>query len=199
MKNIAQNYLNNNVQFGEKIVSSLGKGNFGEAFLSNKNFVIKVTKDKAEYLTVKNKILLNDNINGVITPQYFKVEQYNNYYLIVMEKVKNISFTEKENIIINKFKELIFSFLKLDKDISLVIENIKEKIKDSKLKSILLNLTNIITKLNNFGINNVDIQENNIGMIGNKYVVFDVVDEKYLNENTLESFIKKILLEHHLV
>ncbi len=183
-KNAAENYLKDNKDFGN-ITSELGSGYNGVAFLTDKGFVVKVTKDEQEYKTT-SKIF--KTINGKFTPTYYKVDNVDGLYVIVMDRVKPLNLTYNENQQLNMFRDRILDMVDSGKDISKLKESIS-KMEDNKMKTVFSGLIDCVIGLHKAGITNADIQEDNIGTLNNKIVLFDVVEE----EPQLAESIRKII------
>lgn len=176
MEEIINNYLKSNPNYGSKTINKLGSGFNGEAYLTDKNFVIKITKDLPE---VKTASEISKKLNGVVTPKFFDIKKIdNNLYIIVMEKVTPITLTSDENIRLNQFRDNLFGLLKANKNILPLKDVIKGKLKNIKLENILSGLIEALAKLKGIGIMNADVHEDNIGFVGNKFVLFDVVDSR---------------------
>lgn len=175
-----QKYLvDTNNKFGHQLTSKLGEGYNGVVYLTDKGYVIKNTSDKAE---VKTALNIAKSINGQATPKYFDIHKNDDgSYIIVMEKINSISnLSGNEQKFLNMFSAKLISQLESGKDISIFKDGIKGKVGSPKFENILNGLIDCLTTLKSIGIINADIHEDNLGMVGNRLVMLDVVDEKYL-------------------
>lgn len=96
----------------KSIKRSLGKGRFGEAFLTNQNTVLKLTIDKREFITAKTiqGLKLNNIVNVISCSSFKALDVYHNadiYYGIHQEYLN----TEAEFIcdFVKLFKSAWFS------------------------------------------------------------------------------------------
>ena len=176
-----QKYLTDitNGKYGTKLTSKLGEGYNGVVYLTDKSYVIKYTTDKAEVRTALN---IAKSINGQATPKYFDIHKNEDgSYIIIMEKVNPISnLSDNEQKFLNMFSTKLISQLEAGKNIIVFKDGIKGKVGSPKFENLLNGLIDCLTTLKSVGIINADIHENNLGTIGNKLVMLDVVDEKYL-------------------
>lgn len=176
MEELILNYLKTNQHFGSKLIKKLGSGFNGEVYLTDKDFVVKITKDLPE---VKTASQISKKLNGVVTPKFFDISKLNNgSYLIVMEKVNPIQLTSDENVRLNTFRDNLTNLLKSNKNILPLKDVLKGKLKNVKLENILSGLVEAMYRLKSIGIINADIHEDNIGYIGNKLVLFDIIDAR---------------------
>jgi len=186
MEKIAKEFLKKNPKYGKSIIENLGSGYNGSAYLTDKKFVVKITKDKAEYNTTKKIV---KKANGKYTPKYYYLKEVGDIYIIVMDYVELVDLTSEENFLMNSFRDKIIDFVKSGQNTKEIKKNL-EKISNKKIKKIFFGLVDIVDGLIKIGIDNVDIQENNLGFIGNKLVAFDVVDNNELNESVKRIIIK---------
>ncbi len=182
---LVNNYLNNisNNKFGSKIVEKLGSGHNGEAYLTDKNFVVKITKDIAEVKTALNII---QHLNGVATPKYYDIRKLDNgLNIIVMEKVEPIKLSSSENGLLNMFRDKLLAFIKTGKPLQPLKDLLAGKL-PIKMENILSGLIDAVDALKSIGIINADIHEDNLGFIGNKLKLLDVVSDKLVKEKVLK-------------
>lgn len=177
---ILQQYLDEKKgKYGTKITQTLGSGNFGTVYLTDKNFVIKLTKDIPE---VKTTLKIAKELNGVVTPKFFDIKKLESgLYLIVMEKVNPISLSASENSLLNNFRDKTINLLKQNKNILTLKDALLGKL-GNKMESILFGLIDAMASLFKIGIINGDIHEDNLGFIGDKLVLLDVIDDKLIKE-----------------
>lgn len=190
-KQKADDFLNNNPEFGT-ITKILGSGFNGVAFLTDKNLVVKATKDEEEFNTTEK---IAKTINGIATPKYHKIEENDGLYMIVMDRVEPIKLNKKESDFLNMFRDGMEALLDSGEDISMLKHSLS-RINNKKMETILGGVVDCVIALDKIGIRNVDIQEDNIGTINGRIVLFDVVDEqKELAESSIRSlrvFIREI-------
>ena len=85
MENIAKEFLKKNPKYGKSIIENLGSGYNGSAYLTDKKFVVKITKDKAEYNTTK-KIVKNTALISTINLDLTNNKKLiNNSYKLFMQ------------------------------------------------------------------------------------------------------------------
>ena len=191
---IATDYLAQNPEFGA-ITSELGSGNFGTAFLTDKGLVVKVTRDSNETIATKT---IMDKANGQFTPKYYKLDKWgNSAYVIVMDRVTPISLSDSESNMLNIFRDRVLDALENGNDPTAMKPMLK-KLGNPKLEKILGGVIDCMVGLNSIGIRNADVQEDNLGLINGRVVMFDIVDERdlSLHESALLVTIKKLLREY---
>jgi len=177
---VGETFLSNNEEFG-KITKTLGSGYNGTAFLTDKNLVVKITRDEQEFQTA---LEVSNKLNGVYTPKYYKVEKYDGLYIIVMDLVEPIKLSKKESEFLNMFRDGLLTMIEQGVDTTHLKKSIK-KIGNDKLEFVLDGLVVAVVGLNKMGILNDDIQEDNIGILNGKIVLFDIVNKEHqLAENT---------------
>jgi len=169
---IATNFLKDNEGFGN-LKTELGSGYNGTAFLTDKGFVVKITKDKEEYSAT---LKIFNQINGKYTPMYYKVEPHEGLYVILMDYVEPIKLSSEESDFLNMFRDGMLSILEDGGDISYLKKTVS-KIENKKLEFIIRGLIDCVIGLSKIGIINTDIQEDNIGILNDKVVLFDVAEE----------------------
>lgn len=179
----AESYVNKHTQFGN-IIKELGSGYNGVAFLTDKGFVIKVTKDEEEY---KTALKIFNSLNGLYTPKYYGVDEFEDLYVIVMDKVDPLNLSDEENKMLNTFRDFILMKLENGEDVS-KLKSLLPNFKNKKMEVIFSGLIDCIVGLSKVGIINDDIQEDNIGLLNGKIVLFDVVE----TEHQLAEVIKNI-------
>lgn len=191
---IATDYLAQNPEFGA-ITSELGSGNFGTAFLTDKGLVVKVTRDSNETIATKT---IMDKANGQFTPKYYKLDKWgNSAYVIVMDRVTPISLSDSESNMLNIFRDRVLDALEDGNDPTAMKPMLK-KLGNPKLEKILGGVIDCMVGLNRIGIRNADVQEDNLGVVNGRVVMFDIVDERdlSLNESALLGTIKKLIREY---
>lgn len=193
MEQIANSFLSNNPEFGSvDNIQKIGSGYNGAVFLTDKNFVIKVTGDKEEFDT---SVKIFNKANGLYTPKYHKLERVDGYFIIVMDRIKPINLTSQQNVLLNLFRDKMLDLLDAGVDILPLKEQLSN-IGDSDLEFILSGLIDCAYGLQKIGIKNADIHEDNIGISNGKIVLIDVVDQELVQEvKILRRKIREIINE----
>lgn len=191
---LATDYLTQHPDFGT-LAGELGSGNFGTAFSTSKGLVVKITRDSNEPIVAK-KIM--DKANGQFTPKYYAMDKVSNgTYAIVMDHVTPISLSDSESNMLNVFRDRVLDALEDGNDPTAMKPMLK-KLGNPKLEKILGGVIDCLVGLNRIGIRNADVQEDNLGVVNGRVVMFDIVDERdlSLHESALLGTIKKLLREY---
>lgn len=193
MDEIAKSFLNKNPEFGnEDSLKKIGSGYNGSVFLTDKNLVVKVTKDKEEFDT---SVQIFNKANGKYTPTYHKLDRIGDNYIIVMDKIDPINLTGQQNVFLNLFRDKMLDMIDSGIDIT-PLKGHLETIDDPKLKFVLSGLIDAASGLKNIGITNADIHEDNIGVNNGKIVLIDVVDKELVQEvKRVKGIIKELIKE----
>jgi len=173
------------------VTENIGSGYNGSVFLTDKGYVIKVTSDEQEYKTTLD---IFNSANGKYTPLFFEIDPFEGFYVIIMEKVEPLKLSYNDNILLNKFRDILLDYINNDQDIISLKNTILKNVKDKKMAFILTGVVDCVDGLRRVGIINADIQENNIGKNSKgNIVLFDVVDEIHLEPASIREVIRKIL------
>lgn len=158
---------------GYKIDGWLGNGDFGEAFITTCGKVVKVTRDKEEFVaSCQIEQIKDDHL-----PEIYQTDFYNNSFIILME------YIDTENV-----EDLFDEFI--SKSGNFGIEALEymdpEELDLSDETHVLFSdLQKGITAYQQQGVNPMDIHHNNIGKNSKgNYILFDQKDK--VNDLTLE-------------
>lgn len=181
----AQAFLAANPALGT-LTKTLGSGNFGTAYLTSKNLVVKITRDTAEYKAAQR---IQQKANGKYTPTYHQLQQVGaGLYALAMDVVQPISLTASESQMLNLFRDKLTELLEDNQPIAGFKQSLS-RLKNPKLEQILGGLIDCMAGLHSIGILDTDIHEDNLGTLKGRIVLFDVVEEAgVLHEQVLSDF-----------
>ncbi len=153
---------------------TLGSGNFGTAYLTSKNLVVKITNDAAEFSTAQ---AIKQKANGKYTPAFHELTQLKaGVYALVMDLVQPIQLTASESQMLNLFRDKVTQLLEDGENPAPIKQNLK-RLNNPKLEQLLSGLIDCMAGLHSVGILDTDIHEDNIGTVGGRVVLFDVVED----------------------
>jgi hypothetical protein len=164
----------------------LGKGHFGEAYLTTDEKVIKVTKDAREaYAALKVEGMCNENVVTI-----FNVEQLTDKYFVIEQEFTNHDsnadelYWELSSVVDNNGFEDINELLSSDILGDLVI--------DDNLMDVINQLKNAESFMLKLGIKcgGLDMQADNFSYVDGKIKTFDNI-ASYLKQQDARELIKK--------
>jgi len=182
-------------KIGAKKIAPAENGNYGYAFLTDDNRVIKITSDKSE-LVAANKIKGKRNKHIVDVYDSYKIKNKDIYVLVVERVDRDDRFDDLEYDLNNFFLSPngidgeygdYFTFLE-ELDRPGIIDNrdinyIRKKITNSELNKDYLwffnQMLELIAEIRTFGITTYDYGANNVGMKKGNIALFDLGMGKY--------------------
>ncbi len=179
----AQQFLQQNPAYGSQLSSVLGSGYNGIVWLTDKGLVLKITRDKEEFQTAQR---IMQGANGKFTPRYLTQQALGGgLFALVMEKVDPLPLTAGQQVFLNKFRDRVLGMQDAGQDITLLLPALKQ-LPDQQLAAILAGLIKCLHGLEQIGILNADIQEDNLALRGGQVVLLDVVDSALVAESAYQ-------------
>lgn len=195
-------------QTNRKIVSFLGSGDHGNAYLTDDDKVIKITTDFSEYVESKKLIGLNPKHlikiynSCVIKSDKLKRElpELNGLWIILQEKVNHDEIIQKElfygltEAFEKKFNEDFFGVLSFYHTNQITKSKMYEYLTNIDLEPEWENyfeqVIEMIDELKKYNIKSVDYGSTNFGFRGNTLVYFDIGfgDEENLGDDNIFVF-----------
>jgi hypothetical protein len=158
----------------DKKIKYLDSGQFGMAFVTDDNKIIKLTSSKNEADQVKT--LIGKNVDHVV--RYYDVVYMKKYgvYAILMDRAEKLSRDEKTIVKVLGDGDEFFSL----GDLAYVgsLKNISR----SKIRRVFNDHKKMIKSLNDNDISLYDLHTGNIGYLNGEMVVFDMMSETSLND-----------------
>jgi hypothetical protein len=181
----AEDFLVQNPAYGNRLARVLGQGYNGRVWLTNKDLVLKITRDAEEARTTE---LIMAKANGRFTPKYFAcVSLPEGLHTVVMESVVPVSLTAAQSRFLNLFRDRIEDLRDAGEDVRSILPGL-QGLPDPVLVRVLTGLVNDLHGLSAIGIDHADIQEENLAWRGQQLVLLDAVHAGLLAESTFAQF-----------
>ena len=163
MKNIAEEWALLN---GYKVDQWLGDGDFGEAYITTCNKVIKITSDTEEFVAAYR--IKDSNEDDLI--QIYKTDVHKNNLVILMENLETDGIEDIFNEILAHSEHGITE--------TLLYNNCEDFDLTDEATTLFSDIQNCIHSYQKNGVNPMDIHAGNIGSNSKgKYVLFDQKDK----------------------
>lgn len=157
-----------------KELTYLGSGDFGTAYLTDKNTVVKITKDKTEYdIAIKLKGHNLQNVVSIYDADKIGTDMFIHMELLITDGIEDL-YSKMQHIIEDELNLSLGEVLYHDADYEGAAEELNINIPEY-VSTLLQNINYGLYELSKFGLTTVDIRSENIGKKRNgNFALFDL-------------------------